>query len=94
MVVEEWASILLYLWVTFGHQRHDNIKMMLTHPANTIESEMVYISLVFMQKLNNFHQPITSQACTCGHIELQIKSKLDQMHLEVHGSMQLLHRRN
>lgn len=43
---------------------------MLTHPANTIESETNYISLVFMQKLNNFHHPITSQACTCGHIEL------------------------
>lgn len=70
MVVEEWASILLCLWVTFGHDRHDNIKMMLTHPANAIESETVYISLVFMQKLNNFHHPITSQACTCGHIEL------------------------
>jgi hypothetical protein len=59
-MVEEWASILLYLWVTFVHERQDNIMMMLTHPANTIESETVYISLVFMQKLNNFHHSITS----------------------------------
>lgn len=70
MVVEKWDSILLPLWVSFAHERHDNIKMMLTHPANAIESETTYISLVFVQKLNNVHHPITSQACTSRNINL------------------------
>ena len=77
MVVKKWASILLPLWVTFAHERHDDIKMMLTHPANAIKSETAYISLVFVQKLNYFDHPIASQACTCRHINLQVKGKLD-----------------
>lgn len=70
MVVEKWTSIFFNLWVTFAHERVDNIKMMLSHSANTMEPETICISILFIQKLNDFHHTITSQACTFGHIEL------------------------